>query len=293
MGFVIRRRARALPLTAACSAAILALGCATAGGPGAEAAATDPPAETQAYAASTDPSGPGPQRGAVLDPDRARTHYRLGSDYLRKGNPAMAIRELRTAEQFDPTDEWVQLALAEAYIHRGRLGDAEAHMKRALELKPGFHEATLHLSALYIHLERYAEALPLARTLVDDPTYPQPWKALTNLGFAELKLGRLGEARSHLELAIEYDPGHWQALLNLGILESEAGNKLEALQRFERVLEIGPGPAAEAEVHYRMAVVYISIGNRERALEHLTVSASKRPSGPWGKRSEEYLERLR
>jgi tetratricopeptide (TPR) repeat protein len=292
MGFVIRRGARALLAITVFAAGPLALGCATTGAPGADTAAAG--GVQAASAPPARPSGPGPSRSnRAVDPDKARTHYRLGSDHLRNGRAALAIRELLAAEEYDPTDSWVQLALAEAYIHRGHLADAEAHLKRALELRPGFQEATLHLSALYIHMERYEEAAPLARALVDDPTYPQPWKALTNLGFAEFKLGRLEEARRHLQLASEYHEGYWQALLNLGILEAKDGRKLEALQHFEQVLERKPGPLAEAEVHYRMGLVYISMGNRQRALEHLNVSASKRPSGPWGKQSEEYLKRLR
>lgn len=284
----IRHRTQALLVAVLLGAAPLALGCATAGGgatpapsPGAEARKSPPLRSGRAPLDS----------GKVVDADRARTHYRLGSDHLRKGRPALALRELRQAEEYDPTDPWIHLALAEAYIHRGHLADAEAHARRALELRPGFQEALLHLSALYIHLERYAEAAELAQQLAEDPTYPQPWKALTNLGFSQLQMGRIGEARRNLELAIEYYPGYWQAVLNLGILEQKEERKLQALQRFERVLELQPGASPESEVHYRMAVVYISLGNRERALEHLT--ASRRASGPWAKLSEEYLKRLR
>jgi hypothetical protein len=39
--------------------------------------------------------------------------------------------------------------------------------------------------------------------------------------------------------------------------------------------------------------VYISLGNRKQALEHLVAASSQRPSGPWGKRSEDTLKRLR
>lgn len=274
------RRARALLVAVALGAAPPMLGCATSAGPD----------TGSGFPARSDARG-GTDR--ETDAERARSHYRLGSDHLRHGRAALAIRELRTAAEYDPSDPWVHLALAEAYIHRGHLEDAETHLRRALELRPGFQEAMLHLSALYIHMERYPEVVPIAQALVDDPTYPQPWKALVNLGFAEFKLGRIDDARRHLELAVAYHENYWQALLNLGILEEKEGRKVEALQRFERVVETQPGPMAEAEAHYRMALIYISMGNRERALEHLTVSASKRPSGPWGKRSEEYLRRLR
>lgn len=286
-----RSRGRASLGLAALAASLLALGCAASGGPGGSG-------EPERVSRYDDVRG-GAHRAAprtdaaTRDPERASLHYRMGAKNLREGRVAMAIRELRQAAEYDPKDEWVQLALAEAYIQRGHLEDAESHLTRAIELEPGFQEAMLHLSALYIHMERYADAVPLARQLADDPTHPQPSRALTNLGFAELQLGRLSDARGHLELATQYDPRQWQAWLNLGILEEKEGRKLEALQHFEKVLERRPGPMAEAEVHHRMALLYISLGNHERALEHLSVSAARHPNGPWAKRSEEYLKRLR
>ena len=54
-----------------------------------------------------------------------------------------------------------------------------------------------------------------------------------------------------------------------------------------------PGPIAEAEAHYRMATIYISLGNRAKAVHHLTAATETRPSGEWGKRSADYLKRLR
>lgn len=270
------RRVRSATLALAALALVAGgpLGCATAGtGPGESPAVARPPVVT-------------------VDKRKAEAHYKLGIEELRAGRAAMAIRELRAAAQYDPKDEWAQLALAEAYRLKGHPRLAEERLLEALRLRPDFQQARLNLSALYIQTERYPEAIAQAQTLLDDPTFPVPWKALTNKGYAQYHLGLLSEARSSLELAIEYHLNYWQAILNLGILEEKEGNRLEALERFDQVLALDPGPLAEAEVNYRIAEVYISLGNRDRAVEHLTAAASTRPSGPWGKRSEDYLKRL-
>jgi Tfp pilus assembly protein PilF len=224
---------------------------------------------------------------------KAQAHYKLGIEHLREGQAALAIRELRNSLQYGPDDPWTHLSIAEAYRLKGHPKMAEDHLVRALALRPGFQQAELNISALYVQMARYEEAIAHAQVLLDDPTFPVPWKALVNRGYAEFKLGRIDEARATLELAIEYHPTYWQALLNLGILEAAVDNRLAALERFEQVLTVEPGPLARAEVHYRMAEVYVSLGNRDRALEHLVASASTRPSGPWGRRSEETLEKLR
>jgi tetratricopeptide (TPR) repeat protein len=142
-------------------------------------------------------------------------------------------------------------------------------------------------------MARYEETVELSKQLLADATFPVPWKALTNEGYAHYKLGRRAEARQALENAIQYNENYWPALLDLAILEADEGRQLEALEHLERVLAQKPGSLAAAETHYRMAVAYISLGNRDKAVHHLSLAIETRPSGEWGKRSADYLKRLR
>jgi Tfp pilus assembly protein PilF len=224
---------------------------------------------------------------------KARSHYELAMNHMREGRTGLAIGELQTAQQLDPSDPWVELALGEAYRLKARNEDAEAHLKRALHLHPGFQAAKLNLSALYIGMERYEETVTLSKELLADATFPVPWKALTNQGYAYYKLGRRTEAHESLENAVQYNDSYWPALLDLAVLEADEGRQLEALEYLDKVLAQKPGPLAEAETHYRMAVAYISLGNRDKAVHHLSVAIETRPSGEWGKRSADYLKRLR
>ena len=137
------------------------------------------------------------------------------------------------------------------------------------------------------------DAIAHAQKLVEDPTFPVPWKALTNLGWAQFKSGRIQEARESLELALEYDDRHTAAVLGLAVVEMEAGKHLEALQYFDHVLELEPGPLVRAEANYRIGEIYVALGNRTKAMQHLTAASQTEPSGEWGKRSKDYLRRLR
>jgi len=224
---------------------------------------------------------------------KARAHYQMAMEHLREGRTGIAIAELQNAERLQPDDPWVALALGEAYRLKARNEEAERHFLRAVALKPNFHAAKLNLSALYVQMERYDEAIELSNELLADATFPVPWKALTNAGYAHYKMRRPAEARAALEKAVEYHDGYWPARLDLAILDAEENRHLDALANLERVLAQKPGPLAEAETHYRMAVAYISLGNRDKALHHLSVAAETRPSGEWGKRSADYLKRLR
>lgn len=240
--------------------------------------------------------------GCVTTPDpefeferdrKARAHYNAGIEQMRQGKNALAIRELLTAMQISPRDPWIHWAIAEAYRQKGRVDECENHLVTALEIRPDFQQARLNLSALYVQVGSYEEAIAHSDMLLEDPTFPVPWKALSNKGWAQYKLGRIQAARESFQLALEYNESHWRSFLALGILEAESGRRIEALEQFERVIELQPGPLAEAEANYRIGQIYVSLGNRARALQYLTAAASKTPNGPWGKRSEDYLRRLR
>lgn len=227
------------------------------------------------------------------DARKAASHLDVGADHLRGGRPALALREFMAAEKLSPDNARVHYALGEAYLAQSRHAESEQHYRRALELAPDFQDAKLSLSVLLVLDERYAEAAALCQQLVDEPTFPAPWRALSNLGFAELKLGRLAEARKHLELAREYQKTYWPATLSLAQLEMQQGHRLEAIALLREVLELEPGPKVEAEANYRIAEIYISLGQREQAVSHLSTAVAQTPDGLWGRRSEEYLKLIR
>lgn len=222
----------------------------------------------------------------------ARAHHSQGIQALQAGRIAPAIRELRTAAGLNPKDKWIRLALGEAYRLRGMSAEAEAEFNAALAIDPEFQQARLTLSGLCIQLERYADAIAHAQQLIDDPTYSEVWMALTNKGFAQLQLGLLSDARQTLELATEFNGRYWRAHLNLGILAAQVGDREEAIARFARVLEFGAGTLGEAEANYRTGEVYISLGDRDRAVRHLAAATERNPDGQWGRRSADSLKRL-
>jgi Tfp pilus assembly protein PilF len=224
---------------------------------------------------------------------KARSHYTVALNHLKEGRAGVAIGELQNADKLQPNDPWIQLGLAEAYRLKSHNAEAEKYLLRALELRPDFHAAKLNLSAIYIQVARYDEAVRLSDELLGDATFPIPWKALTNQGYAYFKLGKHAEARAAFLNALEYHERFWPAMLDLAILDEDEGKHLEALEGYEQVLAAKPGPIAEAEVNYRIATIYISLGNRNKAVHHLTVASETRPSGVWGKRSADYLKRLR
>lgn len=216
----------------------------------------------------------------------------VGVDHLANGRTPMAIRELQLAFEINPDDPQTVLWLGEAYRRRGLLDQALEQMLLAQEMEPANHDLLLNLTGLYVQLKRFPDAIQTSQTLIDDPTFPAPWKAFTNRGWAQLQLGYTAEARASFEEALAFQPRYWPARLNLGILDAREGRRLQAIVNFEKVLERNIGRSAEAETNYRLGEAYVSLGRRDKALHYFKVAAEKAPYERWGQQSEEYLKLL-
>ena len=227
-----------------------------------------------------------------LQARRAISHMNLGADHLHWGRGALALRELITAQSLDPKNPRIQYSLGEVYLAQQKPEEAEHHFLQALVLHEGFHDSRLSLSALYIVQGRYEEAIAACQVLLDDPTFPSPWRALANRGWSEYRLGRSAEARGSLSLAREYRTDYWPAMLSLAVLEATEGNRLEAIGLLQELIELGPGPRVEAEANYRLAKNYVALGKRKRAVRYLTTAVARAPDGEWARRSQEYLKLL-
>ena len=229
----------------------------------------------------------------VATQKKAKSHFQIGADHLSRGRPALALRELMAAERLAPDNPRIQYALGEVYMVKGLYDEAERHLLRVVETRPDFHDARLHLAVLYLELERYSDSIVQSELLIDDATFPRVWRALGNAGWAEFRMGDGSAARSRLELALEYNPSYWPALLNLGILETQEGHRPKAVSLFQRLLVLEAGANANAEANYRLAEIYVSLGNRKQAVGHLAAAVKETPNGRWGQKSEEYLKLLR
>jgi tetratricopeptide (TPR) repeat protein len=151
----------------------------------------------------------------------------------------------------------------------------------------------LTLAVVYIQLGRYGEAEVLCQVLIDDPTYERPWVALTNLGWAQYKAGRLQEAQASYEEALDFRSSYVVAHFNLGILKQDEGHWVEAIRQLELAVKGEQmAPDGLAEANFRMGEIYMTLGRRDRALEHFEIAAEKSPDGEWGEQSRSYLELL-
>jgi tetratricopeptide (TPR) repeat protein len=224
---------------------------------------------------------------------RAQSHFNIGVDHLEKDRVAMGLRELMISESLESENPYTQYALGQAYLLKNKPVEAEEHILHSLELLPEYHDARLTLSGMYLLRGRFPESIEHARILADDPTFPAPWQALANVAWAEIQLGNLGPARAALEDSLDFDSNYWRTHLILGILNAREGRHLDAISSFEAAIEKAPAGSAVAEANYRLAEIYVSLGKRKRAVDHLVTAVAETPDGKWGQKSEDYLRLLR
>jgi len=96
-------------------------------------------------------------------------------------------------------------------------------------------------------------------TLWLDTVAKSPAKARTHngLGDAFQKAGRLDDARTHFEQAVEIDPNYTDALFNLSVIYNTQGRSGEALQLLERALALDP---SHHLARFSLAMLYYDRG---------------------------------
>jgi Tfp pilus assembly protein PilF len=69
---------------------------------------------------------------------QANSHFEIGVDHLENGRFALGVREFLIAESLDPRNARIQVGLAEAYMHKGKVDEAEAQptCTRARSMRP-------------------------------------------------------------------------------------------------------------------------------------------------------------
>jgi tetratricopeptide (TPR) repeat protein len=164
------------------------------------------------------------------------------------------------------------LRLAGNKLRRTLTADRSAYMRALSELRH-VETAARHLEVGRMALqmrELQAAAMHLSRALELEPTLVSARYQLAQL---LLQIGRLPEARAHLQMVVEQDPGHafGDALLQLGrcqhLLHDDRG-AAELLQRHAR--EHG----GSRKSHYWLAQSLAAIGDEAGARAALQVAAA-------------------
>jgi tetratricopeptide (TPR) repeat protein len=124
-------------------------------------------------------------------------------------------------------------------LAQGEYDAAVVHYEELLEFSPRHPEALNNLGAAQLKLGRYGEAEEVLRTAVRlQPNYAD---AISNLGnLLRCKGGHVAEAEMWLRRAIKLNPKHLDARINLGLTLAFLGRLVDAKAQFKKVLKASP-----------------------------------------------------
>ena len=151
------------------------------------------------------------------EPNRADAHYNRGLARRKLGDEAGFNQDLNAALHADPSYVPALSARANLEEKQGRTDQAQTTWSHVLEIEPANADALRSVSESYLRKSEFDKALPFLRSLVS--AVPEDAPARLNLGLAALKVGRVPEAREHLE-----------AFLNLAPENPRAGEVRQLLQ---------------------------------------------------------------
>ncbi len=235
----------------------------------------------------------------ILAPDDHRWSYLQGFLFKMEGRLPEAIAALEHARQLEPDNLPGLLRLGKAYLEHGDPDTARRLFERALELEPGSAPALDGLGrAAAASGDPAAAAGYFERVLKQQPFATSVHHAL---GLAYRKLGRLAEARTHLEQGgdsgVQIVDPLLVSLLELGksseiyrllagqAMDSERWDQAAAL--YPKALEIDP---TDFMSHKALAFALEKLGDLDGALEQRHEALSVATTGDQEQDRSEHAE---
>lgn len=139
---------------------------------------------------------------------RARIRLELAASYLQRGQPRVALEEVRQALAADPTYADAYHLRGLAYMALDEQALAEQSLRRAQSMKPADADILHNLGWLQCQRGQYPEADQLFDSALAKPGYAARAKTLMSQGLCQQKAGRAQEAEQTLLRSYEMDAGN-------------------------------------------------------------------------------------
>jgi len=209
--------------------------------------------------------------------DAARINVRLGVEYMKQGQLAVAREKIDKALQQNPKDPGVQLGAGLLYEQLKEPKKAEQHYRQVLRLDPGNPEGQNALGAFLCRNEQPAKGEAAFLEAAENPLYRTPEVAYTNAGVCARGAGRLEQAEQYLRRALAQPAIYPEALLQMAGISFERGNSLQARAFLQRYLDVRPDTPDVLLLGYQ---VESALGDEVTAKDYFDRLRAKFPQSP-------------
>lgn len=176
---------------------------------------------------------------ALVSPDSARVHGRLGTRQFERDEFSLAARSLERAVAIHPDYPVALYMLGRARIELGDLEGAREALARVAERRPDDPGVLLALGAVCFRLDRPEEAAELFRRSL--ALAPDNVHARQSLGICLNRLGRHEEAIDRFRECLDRRPDEVEIHYNLAVALRGAERLEEAEAASRRALELNGG----------------------------------------------------
>ena len=176
----------------------------------------------------------------------------LGELAFERGDLPAAEQFFRQVVRWDDRNIGAHLYLGTILVDTGREAEGAAELERATALSPDGFLPHFALGAMHARAGRAGEAREHLQRALEREKLPQ---AYFLLGVVELEAGRAGAAVEALERAAALEDEFEEAIYYLGLAYLERGWHRKALESFRRVLAIDP-----QRLQYQEAVRLLEAG---------------------------------
>ena len=214
-----------------------------------------------------------------------RLLYMKGVLEVQSGNAAAASDIYRQLMRSQPQFEPAYIATGNLLLNQGRTQEAERLLRQALEL--GLNHpilVSLYCDAL---LQSYpGQKIKELEIRLAARLEKEPRDNAARLVLAEYWLGleRVSEGLEQLETILEVQPHHMEALYLSGKAVKSLGQAREAAIRFSRAAaglqSLVSGIAPDSATLYQLTLVYLEMGEVDRAIESIRKALDLSPENP-------------
>jgi serine/threonine protein kinase/Flp pilus assembly protein TadD len=182
-----------------------------------------------------------------------------------------AEKEFNRALELDPNDADAHHAYGRFLASMGRVDEARAELSRAQELDPLSLGIQSNMAMISYFGRRYDDALQqLQKVSALDPKFPVPYWAI---GMCYEQLKKYPEAVAQFQMGIELSGRGSNGIASLAHAHGLAGKRVEA----QKILaELSARARTKYVSSYQFAVIYLGLGQNERAIAALEGAYSER-----------------
>ena len=179
-------------------------------------------------------------------------------------------QDFRQALELSPGSAWIRSWYADYLAIAGRFDEAVSQKRQAIELDPLSVNTSLGLGWVYFKARRYDESIAQLRRTLDLEPGHFPAHAVLAWNYSQQEMHEAAVAQCDSAIASAPKPDDAP---NCGWVYGRAGRRQHALGALQRLTA---PPSHHWVDPYEVSIVYVGLGDRDRALEWLRNAVRER-----------------